>query len=193
MPATTVQSAVIQQRTEGHEATSTPRLPLEISNAKPIPTLPTPHHVLVHVRAVGLNPTDWKMITHFYMQGNTPGCDFAGIIASAGADAESSFPPGTRVCGADFPYRPDNKTNGAFQQWCVADSRQLLRLPEGCTDLQGAALGAIGWGTVSMAVSDPDALGLQALPSKPTSQALPVLVYGGATATGLMAIQMLKL
>lgn len=187
MPALTSQTSVVQLKT------SPPRpsgLPLAISNSKPVPDLPSPYHVLVRVLAVGLNPTDHKMITHFYMEGNTVGCDFCGIIDTTGP--ESLLKPGRRVCGADFPYRPDNPHNGAFSQWVVADSRQMLRVPDGWSDMQGAALGAIGWGTVCMAMSDPEALNLDGLPSRPTTKKFPVLIYDGATATGLMAIQMLK-
>lgn len=165
-------------------------LPLAVSNNRPIPELSSPYHVLVRVAAVGLNPTDHKMVTHFYMEGNTIGCDFSGVVEEAGES--SVFPVGTRVCGADFPYRPNNPSNGAFSQWVLADSRQMLKLPDRWSDAQGAALGAIGWGTVSMAMSDPQALDLEGLPSKPSSSDTLVLVYGGATATGLMAIQMLS-
>lgn len=181
-----IQTAVIQSK----ESPTATGLPLAISHTAPVPDLPSPHHVLVRVLAVGLNPTDHKMVTHFYMAGNTTGCDFCGIIEVAGASA--CLPPGVRVCGADFPYRPNNPQNGAFAQWVVADSRQMLKVPDGWSDAQAAALGAIGWGTVSMAVSDPEALALAGLPSKPVEKSTPVLVHGGATATGIMAIQMLK-
>jgi NADPH:quinone reductase-like Zn-dependent oxidoreductase len=140
---------------------------------------------------VGLNPTDYKMITHFFMDGNTVGCDFCGIVEKAGESASVS--PGERVCGADFPYRPDNKLNGAFAQYAVADSRHVLRVPKDWSDTQAAALGAIGWCTACLAISDPEALNLKGMPSSPAEKPSPVLVYGGATATGLMAIQMLKL
>ena len=187
MGAPKVQTAVIQLKTDPPRKSG---LPLAISDSKPVLDLPSPHHVLVRILAVGLNPTDYKMITHFYMEGNTVGCDFCGIVEKAGSSALFSL--GTRVCGADFPYRPDNPHNGAFSQWAVADSRQMLKVHPDMSDTQAAGLGAIGWGTVCMAVSDPEALALPGLPSKPAEKALPVLVYGGATATGIMAIQMLK-
>ncbi|KAJ4417397.1 transport protein particle 22 kDa subunit [Gnomoniopsis sp. IMI 355080] len=130
------------------------------------------------------------MITHFFMEGNTVGCDFCGIVEEAGAS--SLYPIGTRVCGADFPYRPNNPYNGAFAQYAVTDSRHTLRVPDSVSDTQAAAIGAIGWGTAALALSDPEALNLPGLPSKPAEKPLPVLVYGGATATGIIAIQMLK-
>lgn len=182
-----IQTAVIQSK-------ASPRpsgLPLAITSSKAVPELSSPYHVAVRVLAVGLNPTDYKMITHFFMDGNTVGCDFCGIVESAGESALVST--GDRVCGADFPYRPDNKLNGAFAQYAVTDSRHVLRVPKNWSDTQAAALGAIGWCTACLAISDPAALNLKGMPSRPTEKPSPVLVYGGATATGLMAIQMLNL
>ena len=93
------------------------------------------------------------------------------------------------------PLRPlwYSSHNGAVSQWVVADSRLLLKVPDGWSDTQAAALGAVGWSTVCMAVSDSEALNLPGLPSTPSEKPLSVLVYGSATATGIMAIQMLKL
>lgn len=124
------------------------------------------------------------------MESNPVGCDFCGIVESTGSS--SIVPVGTRVIGADFPYRPNNPFNGAFAQYAVCDSRQTLRVPEEWSDTRAAALGAIGWGTACLAISDPEALNLQGRPSKPVDKPIPVLVYGGATATGIVAIQMLK-
>ncbi|RYP01996.1 hypothetical protein DL764_006001 [Monosporascus ibericus] len=181
------QTAVVQSK-------AAPRgsgLPLIVAHSRPLPPLPTPYHVRVRVLAVGLNPTDHKMITHFYMEGNTAGCDFCGVVQEAGP--QSLYPIGARVAGADFPYRPNNPYNGAFAEYAVGDSRHLLEIPDGMTSLRAAAIGAIGWGTAALTISDPAALNLPGLPSKPAEKRLPVLVYGGATATGIMAIQMLKL
>ena len=69
----------------------------------------------------------------------------------------------------------------------------MLKIRDDWSDIQAAVLGAIGWGTVCMAVSDSEALNLAGLPSKPVEKPIPVLVYGGANATGIMAIQILKL
>ena len=187
MSPTTSQTAVIQSKTPPRPS----GLPLVIAHDRPLPALPTPYHVRVRVLAVGLNPTDHKMVTHFFMENNTAGCDFCGIVEEAGP--QSVLGLGLRVCGADFPYRPSNPFNGAFAEYATADSRHLLRIPDPISDLQSAAIGAIGWGTAALAISDPSALNLSGLPSRPDTRGLPVLVYGGATATGILAIQMLKL
>ncbi|OCL13417.1 putative zinc binding dehydrogenase [Glonium stellatum] len=196
------QTAVVQSR-DGFSTS----LPLVVSHSVTVPHLPSAQHVLVRVLAVALNPFDHKMVQHFPMPGNTVGCDFCGVIESVGslpiimpdlnADVNAAntptHPPGTRVCGGVFPYTTDNARNGAFAQWLVIDSRLLLRVPDCWSDLQGAALGGVGWGTLGLAFFDPEALALQGRPSKPTEKKESVLVYGGATATGTMACQLLKL
>jgi NADPH:quinone reductase-like Zn-dependent oxidoreductase len=181
------QTAIIQSKLSPTKS----GLSVAITLSKVVPELPSPDHVLIRILAVGLNPTDYKMVTNFYMEGNTVGCDFSGIVEVAGSS--SVVPVGARVIGADFPYRPNNPLNGAFAQYAVCDSQQTLRLPDDWSFTQAAALGGIGWGTACLAISDPNALNLQGKPSSPVEKRIPVLVYGGATATGIVAIQMLKL
>ncbi|KAI0889614.1 GroES-like protein [Annulohypoxylon maeteangense] len=180
-----VQTAVIQSVSATKAV-----LPLAVSHTVPIPCITSPYHVLVRIRTVGLNPTDHKMVTYFYNEGSGMGCDFCGIVEQTGPSA--LIPKGTRVCGAVFPYGTIDAHNGAFSQWVVADSRHLLQVPEDWTDAQGAALGSVGWATSCLSMSDPEALGLSGLPSKPVEKREPILVYGGATATGLITIQILK-
>ena len=185
-----MQTAVIQC----DQAFSTSLLPLAVSHSVPVPDLPTDNHVLVRVLGVALNPTDHKMITHFTTPEGMTGCDFCGIVEkTCSPEAARAFPPGARVCGATFPYNPQGPHNGAFAQWVVSDHRLLLRVPKDWDDLQGAALGGVGWGTAGLAFYGPDALNLQGRPSKPTVKNEPVLVYGGATASGTMGCQLLKL
>lgn len=184
-------------------------LPLVPSNTEPISALPSPHHVLVRVLAVALNPNDHKMLTHFPLPSHGAGCDFCGMVVrgdaadgstgdQAGDGIEgSAYPPGTRVCGTMFPYSPVAKENlhdskGAFAEFVVVDARLLIKVPHGLTDLQGAALGGVGWSTVALSISANDALGLHGLPSAPDEKNIPVLVYGGGTATGTMAAQLLR-
>lgn len=190
MPPPSTQTAIVQCQ----KASSASALPLTVSNTAPVPDLPSATHVLIRVLSVALNPTDHKMITHFTTPDGMAGCDFCGIVEkSPSKETTRAFPPGTRVCGATFPYNPHDPHNGAFAQWVVSDHRLLLRVPEHWDDLQGAALGGVGWGTAGLGFCDPDALNLQGCPSKPTAKKEPVLVYGGTTASGTMACQLLKL
>ena len=184
------QTAIVQSA----NTSSTFPLPLAVSHSVPVPDLPSAHHVLVRILAVALNPTDHKMVMHFPTPGNFVGCDFCGVVEKSHQTEETAaFPMGTRVCGGTFPYSQTHSHNGAFAQWIAADCRMLLRLPETMDDLQGAALGGVGWGTSGLAFYDPAALALQGRPSQPVDTKEPVLVYGGATASGTMACQLLKL
>lgn len=213
-----MQTAIVQCGEADHPEP----LPLVVSAVEPLPAPIPPHHALVRVLAVALNPNDHKMVTHFPMPEYGAGCDFCGVItlvntegdpdsetdpdiAAAGNaaldnDKAPCVPPGragTRVCGTVFPYAPVDAQDqhhriGAFSEYVVVDRRLLLRVPEDWTDLQGAALGGVGWSTVGLAMSSPDALALTGLPSKPAESKEPVLVYGGGTATGTMACQLLQ-
>ena len=186
-----VQTAIVQTA----KGSSTD-LPLDVNRSAPVPKLPSEHHVLVRVVAVALNPNDYKMVTHLNMPGSIAGCDFCGIVEEAGDHNRPSvarFPTGTRVCGALFSYNPNDPDNGAFAQWVVVDSRLLVKVPDSWNDFEAASLG-VGWSTLCLAFSDPNALGLEGLPSKPSHKSQePVLVYGGGTASGTLACQLLAL
>lgn len=79
--------------------TSRPRV-AEI-HAVPYPTIPTPNHVIVQVKAVAVNPSDWK---HVDLEGEDActgcvvGLDYAGVVVETGSDA-GNFKKGDRVAG----------------------------------------------------------------------------------------------
>ncbi|SPO01913.1 related to C.carbonum toxD protein [Cephalotrichum gorgonifer] len=187
-PINTTQTAIVQTLD-----VSGTLLPLTVSHASLVPTIRSPNHVLVRVLAVALNPTDHKMTTHFPMPGATTGCDFCGTVVSQREGGGQPFALGTRVCGAVYGYNPEDPHNGAFAEYVVADARLLLRVPDSWSDLQAAALGGIGWGTVGLALWCSEALALTSRPGSPAEKQSPVLVYGAGTATGTMACQLLKL
>lgn len=189
MQSSETQSAIIQAQQPAPTTPEAAIASLRVSHSVPIPKPPSDHHVLVRVLAVALNPTDYKMVSSFPLPGGFVGCDFCGVVEQG----TRAFPSGTRVCGAVFPYQPNNSGGGAFAQWVVADQQVLLRVPDTYDDLQAAAIGGVSWGTAGLALCDPEALALPGSPARPRSDDGPVLVYGGATASGTMAIQLLKL
>ncbi|EQK99820.1 hypothetical protein G6O67_004132 [Ophiocordyceps sinensis] len=182
------QTALVQSRASSTNFS----LSFAIEPSCPLADSPSPYHVLVRVCAVSLNPSDWKAPKRFFVEGNGVGCDFCGFVEEAGP--LSKIGPRARVCGAIIAmYKASDSHKGAFAQYTWADSRRLLRVPESWSAVQAAALGAVSWSTSGAAISDPEALGLAGLPSKPADKPIPVLVYGGATATGIMTTQLLKL
>jgi NADPH:quinone reductase-like Zn-dependent oxidoreductase len=64
----------------------------------PIPTL-REGWVLVDVKAVALNPSDWKKIDYGAADlGSRVGCDYAGIVREVGQNV-SRFKKGDRIAG----------------------------------------------------------------------------------------------
>ncbi|KAH7329709.1 alcohol dehydrogenase GroES-like domain-containing protein [Stachybotrys elegans] len=165
-----------------------------ISHTQPIPIPKEPYDVLVRVHAVALNPTDFKIPEYHPVPGAILGCDFMGTVVAAGSAVQDA-PPGTRICGAVHGSNPGNPSSGAFAEYLVVDSRVVLRVPQTWSDFQAAALGAVGWATMALTIEE-----ILQLPGRPSSPApprsdgnpTPVLVFGGATASGTMACQLLS-
>lgn len=199
--------SVISKPNENLPATQTaikqgPGGVLAISKNAPLP-LVEGRTVLIRPAAVGLNPTDYKMPSSFPTPGATAGCDFAGTVVAVGEDV-TEWQVGDRALGAVHGSNPLEKTTGAFAEYVRADADMVTRVPDGMSWDQAAALGAVGHGTVAIALWI--CLGLQGTPAAPVQpgsdsgietdeeeESNYVLVYGGSTATGTMAIQLLRL
>lgn len=66
--------------------------------------VPTPairdEWVLVKVKAVALNPTDWKHVDYGHADaGSKVGCDYAGIVEETGSKV-TKFKKGDRIAGS---------------------------------------------------------------------------------------------
>lgn len=187
LPLPKTQTAVIQSRSQ---ASPESKVPLTVASGRQLPQLQSEHDVLVQVLAAGLNPLDHKIVSRFYQEGRPVGCDFCGRIVIAGPCSGLSV--GDRIITGIFPDRTNNGDNGAFAQFAVGDARRALKCPDSWSSTTAAGLGLISWVTAGLAMSKPDALALSGRPSAPTENPVPVLVYGGGTATGIVAIQILK-
>lgn len=190
----TTQCAIIQTTTSD----------LTHSSSTALPALLSPTEILVRVGATALNPTDYKMPRLQPTPGAIAGCDFAGTVVAVGAHATATATAaapatataellqiGDRVCGAVHGSNPLDGSNGAFAQYVRAEAGLVLKLPREMPLEAAAAIGGIGWGTLGLALWG--SLGLQGRPSRPVQKPIPVLVYGAATATGTMAVQLLRL
>ncbi|KAL3418711.1 alcohol dehydrogenase GroES-like domain-containing protein [Phlyctema vagabunda] len=167
--------------------------PPVITTSHTVPEITDEHHVLIRVLAVALNPTDYKMPDYHPVPNAIMGCDFMGTVIAIGSKvANASL--GTRLCGTLHGSNPGDHDSGTFVEYLVADERLCLRVPDAWTDLEGAALGGVGWTTVALAMEH--SLCLKGSPLRPVAlrndgSRVPVLIYGGGTATGTMACQIL--
>jgi NADPH:quinone reductase-like Zn-dependent oxidoreductase len=179
---------------------STPGV-LEFTRTRPLPVL-LPDQVLVHVAAVALNPCDWKMPTNFPCPGAGVGSDFSGTIIQVGQRVSLDtygVKVGDRVAGAAHASNRLEPQGGAFAEYIAAYADQIWRIPDGIGFPQAAAIGLCVTGTVGLAAFHERHLALPGSPERPFDQGNDktkkpwVLVYGGSTASGTMAIQLLKL
>jgi len=148
--------------------------------------------VMVRNVAVALNPVDAKMTGHLAYPGAISGMDFAGTIVAIGSKAQSSTPIkiGDRVTGAVHGMHPLTPRVGAFAEYVGATGFVTMKIPDNMSFEEGATLGS-GIGTIGLALFM--SLEVPGYPTEPALKPKHVLVYGGSTATGTIAIQLLKL
>jgi NADPH:quinone reductase-like Zn-dependent oxidoreductase len=166
----------------------------EVSNATAIPPL-VPGTVLVKTAYVALNPSDFKMGAAFPAPGAVVGMDFAGHIVKIAEDTATDLVVGDAVFGAVHGSNPAQRDNGAFAEYVRARADMIYRL-RGSLSLSEAATLGTALSTCTMALWGEQALALDCTPQNAApncSQQVPVLVYGASTATGTIAIQLLRL
>jgi NADPH:quinone reductase-like Zn-dependent oxidoreductase len=155
--------------------------------------IPTPgdDEILVKTTSVALNPTDWKHIDFLAPPGVLIGCDYAGVVVEVGTAVTKPFKKGDRICGFVHGSNTLHPEVGAFAEYILVKGDLQYRVPEGMSFQEAAT---VGLGVSTAALGLYRSLGL-ALPTKPVSgkERKQVLVYGGSTATGTLAIQFAKL
>ncbi|KAK2002122.1 zinc-binding dehydrogenase [Colletotrichum falcatum] len=143
--------------------------------------------VYVRTEAVAINPSDTKMTGDFVIPNALFGADYAGTVVAIGSHVQG-VGVGDRICGAQHSMYAGTPFHGAFGRYNVTNGSVWLKLPPAWGSEAGSSLGA----SVSTAGLAIRALGLS-LPDEPRKVPEWVLVYGGSTATGTIAIQLLKL
>jgi NADPH:quinone reductase-like Zn-dependent oxidoreductase len=148
--------------------------------------------ILVKNEAVAVNPIDTKLVGKLCTENAVAGMDFAGTVVALGRNvkAAAAIHVGDRVCGAVQGMHSLTPAVGAFAQYVGATDAVTLKLPEHMSSEEGASLGS-GIGTIGLALFQ--SLGIPGTPDNPTDSPRDILVYGGSTATGTMAIQILRL
>lgn len=159
-----------------------------LSHNMPVPEV-SGNRVLIKVRAVSVNPVDSKMAGAYITPGAVAGCDLAGVVDKLGPDV-THVKVGDRVCTSVMGMNPLKPTVGAFAEYTTALDTLLLKLPPSMSFQQGASLPT---SFITAGLSLFHASGLPSRPFEPSSKPTTVLVYGGSSATGTAAIQLLKL
>ncbi|KAK7181779.1 zinc-binding oxidoreductase [Paraphaeosphaeria sporulosa] len=149
---------------------------------------PRPDELLVKVVAVALNPTDWKHVEYGILTRPTIGCDFAGVVQEVGPDV-ARFKKGDRVCGIVHGSNEGRPNNAAFQEFVYAKDGLTMHVPDNMSFEDAATLG-VGVLTVGQGMYQEMPI---PWPDNPLKEKVPILIYGGSSATGALAIQFAKL
>ncbi|TLD19583.1 hypothetical protein PspLS_09588 [Pyricularia sp. CBS 133598] len=166
-----------------------------VTDIAPVPRLEE-DMILVATTAVALNPVDNKMQGRLITPGAIAGHDFAGTIVAMGSKAAEVTPiplkVGDRVCSAVQGMHSLTPAVGAFAQYVGASAHACLKIPDGLSDTEGAALGtAVATAGLAMFRS-------LAIPGHPEAPVLEgkgrqILIYGASSSVGTMAVQLAKL
>ncbi|THW97443.1 putative alcohol dehydrogenase [Aureobasidium pullulans] len=179
LPAT--QRAIIATDAEGT---------LKISNDVPVVTLES-DAVIVETAALALNPVDTKMLHGFLGPGCILGFDFAGVIVAVGSAVPESrgLAIGDRVFGSANGSDRRRPLAGAFAQYTTCSASMIIKMHPDMTFTRAAALGTALTST-GMALFR--SLCIPGTLDKPILKSTWLLVYGGATSTGTMMIQLAR-
>ncbi|KAK4906474.1 hypothetical protein LTR66_017713 [Elasticomyces elasticus] len=154
--------------------------------------IPSPDagQLLIRTHAIALNPSDAMALDNSPRPGSGMGYDFSGEVIEIGQGAQGVWVIGDRVAGFLHGCFAANYTTGAFREYLTADAELVIRLPPHLSFNEGSTLG-MGMSTAAQALYQSLRIplpGTEAVPMKQT-----VLVYGGSTATGSLAIQLAKM
>ncbi|KAI2464693.1 oxidoreductase-like protein [Annulohypoxylon bovei var. microspora] len=148
-----------------------------------------PGHVKVKTVAVALNPTDWKHIYMFGAPGCAIGCDYAGIVEEIGPNVTKPLKVGDKIAGFAHGGNTNWPEDGTFAEHIVVQPNVATKVPDSLSMEEASTLG-VGVTTAGQGLYQ--SLGLP-WPNAPAEKPFPILIYGGSTATGTLAIQFAKL
>ncbi|KAJ9615267.1 hypothetical protein H2200_001342 [Cladophialophora chaetospira] len=149
---------------------------------------PRPGYVLVDVKAVALNPTDWKHIDKLNTKGSLSGCDYAGVVAETGEGYSKSWKVGDRIAGFAHGGNSLQQEDGAFAERIAVKADVQLRIPDNMSFEDAATLGV---GVITCGQGLFQQMGLD-WPNNPSTTGDFILIYGGSSATGTLGIQFAK-
>lgn len=151
--------------------------------------VPAPGQLLIEVAAAAINPIDWKVMAgylHPHWPADLPftmGYDFAGVVAAVGGGASSfGFKVGDRVLGCQWGdgshAEGEDPIGGAFAEYILVPARKVALMPDDLTFVQAAGLPTVGLTSFQLVHEEAKIVKGQV-----------VLVLGGTTAVGQLAIQ----
>ena len=152
-----------------------------------------PDSILVRPHYVGNNPCDWLTvdIEMIFTAGQIVGIDYSGVVEKIGSDVKTDLKPGDKVCGAVAGGVGCDVTRGCFAELVPAYENLCFAVPENVSMEQAATFGVL---VSTMAMSFHQDFGFPLLEEDPKfGEGKDFFIFGGSSATGLIAIQFAKL
>lgn len=168
--------------------------PLTIEE-RPIPS-PGPNEVLIRNEAIALNPVDCKRWAFGFFVKSYPtilGQDVSGVIEAVGCGV-TGLQAGDRVIAIADGIYTGELTHAAFQNFTVARANCTAKIPDSISSLSASTI-ITGVSTAALALYDVLGVPLPDLSLKPgeaTKSGDGILIWGGASAVGSMAVQLAR-
>jgi NADPH:quinone reductase-like Zn-dependent oxidoreductase len=167
----------------------------EVVRARASPRL-RPDYVLISTVAVALNPTDVKAISQARAAPDgLLGCDFSGTILEVGPAVKKNFSKGDRVFGFAHGANFNEAEDGAWAEVIAAKGDCCMKMPSGWT-FEGAATMGASTITAGQGLFQEMRLRLPLVADSATNgmnEKEYILIYGGSSSAGLLAIQFCRL
>ncbi|KAJ5593845.1 uncharacterized protein N7459_000053 [Penicillium hispanicum] len=149
-----------------------------------------PDYVIAETKAFALNPTDYHHVDRLAAPGLIIGCDWSGIVREVGGNV-TRFKPGDAVYGVCHGGNNSEPEDGAFADMIACKEHTMMHKPDSLSFEESASLG-VALVTVGQALYWVMKLPLPS-PNIAPNSGPSLLVYGGSSATGTIAIQSAKL
>ncbi|TGO51238.1 hypothetical protein BCON_0166g00250 [Botryotinia convoluta] len=161
----------------------------------PIPRL-RDDYILVKTIAIAINPTDWQTVDEKSgprtKDPTLLGCDFAGIVVEIGKGVEKEWKKGDRIAGMAHGGNDIEPEDGTFATYIVVKGDVAFHIPDIVNFEEAASLG-VGVTTVALGFYKYLCLPILTFPIPNPESKFPILIYGGSSATGTLAVQFAKL
>lgn len=146
--------------------------------------------ILVKVRAVALNPIDFKDIDFLSPRNSVIGCDYAGEVVEVGEHAGQRWKVGDRVAG--FVHGGLYPDVGSFAEYLKIDGDLAWKVPETMSYAEAAPYGVPAVIAVLALLHLGIPLADIMMGRNTEVEQSPILIYSGASNVGLFAIQLAK-
>ena len=163
--------------------------PFEVKEA--LMPVPDANEIIIRNRAIGINPADWAIQATGLLVENFPfvlGCDIAGDVHQVGVNV-TKFKVGDRVTAITTVLSSSDNATGGFQLFVKVRERNVAKIPDFITYPEGSVL-PLCITTAACALFDKENLGLPLPQLEPKALGKVLLIWGGSSTVGALAIQM---